>query len=219
MSVRAMAWAWEQRCPPGAKFVLLALADRSDDDGMCWPGRRGIAERVGITPRSVTRHISSLIKLGILTTIERTREDGARTSNQYRLGVGPILSPPLDTSVHTPWTPVSIPLDTSVHTRTIIEPSEEPSSPKKREHRPVDDDYIEHLVQKYQSQFGGNGQVREIIARAMNHKALLKAIDKRQYVEGWLRRDAKGYAARATRNKADFDNSAEKYERLQRSDI
>jgi len=219
MSVRAMAWAWEQRCPPGAKPVLLALADRSDDDGICWPGRRGIAERVGITPRSVTRHISSLIKLGILATIERTREDGSRTSNQYRLGVGPLMSPPLDSGVHTPWTPVSIPLDTSVHTRTIIEPSVEPSSPKKREHRPVDDDYIEHLVQKYQSQFGGNGDVRESIARAMNHKALLKAIDKRQYVEGWLRRDAKGYAASTTQGKTGFDNSQEKFRRLQRSDI
>jgi len=128
----------------------------------------------------------------------------------------------MDTGVQGVWTPLSRGMDTSVHTRTTIEPSEEPSLPKregKRVHLPITDDYIDGLVEKFTPQFGGNGQVREIIARAMNHKAILKAINKRAYVEGWLRRDAKGYAASTTQGKTGFDNSQEKFRRLQRSDI
>ena len=32
-----MNWAWGLPLKPSVKFVLLALADASDDAGYCWP--------------------------------------------------------------------------------------------------------------------------------------------------------------------------------------
>ncbi len=37
MSVAATQWAWRQALKPAAKLVLLALADRANDAGECWP--------------------------------------------------------------------------------------------------------------------------------------------------------------------------------------
>src|SRR6516162_9250684 len=34
MTVKAQCWAWRHNLPPMAKFVLVALADQSDDDGI-----------------------------------------------------------------------------------------------------------------------------------------------------------------------------------------
>ena len=44
MSVRAMAWAFEQRVgSPMAKLVLLKLADHADENGECFPSIGRIA--------------------------------------------------------------------------------------------------------------------------------------------------------------------------------
>jgi predicted ArsR family transcriptional regulator len=114
MSNGAQTWAWKQQCSSSAKMVLLALADHSDDDGICWPGRKGIAKKVGITPRNVTRHLATLIRLGIIRSIERTRPDGSRTSNQYYLVGVSELTGGMDTDDQGygrqcpgVWTPVS----------------------------------------------------------------------------------------------------------------
>jgi len=90
VSVAAMAWAYAQQNTKGAeKFVLVTLADAADDDGVCWPGRRFIAERTGISPAQVSRHLAKLEAKGLLRREERVREDGSRASNLYVLPLTP----------------------------------------------------------------------------------------------------------------------------------
>ena len=93
MSVEASAWAWEQkRCGEGklrgnAKLVLLALADHADEKGVCWPGRKGVAEKVGITPSAVTRLLGQLEAGGLVRREPRFAEEGRQTSSRYVLPV------------------------------------------------------------------------------------------------------------------------------------
>jgi DNA-binding transcriptional ArsR family regulator len=77
-----MEWAWRQEVPSGQKLVLLALADRAnEDDGTCWPGLRRVAEKVGLEQRTVRRHVEALEAAGMLRRESRVRADGSHTSN------------------------------------------------------------------------------------------------------------------------------------------
>ena len=88
MSVYAMAWAWQQRCRNASeKLVLLALADFSDDEGVCWPGTRKLSEKCGVTQRQVRAHMQLLEESALVERVERTHESGRRLSNLYRLPI------------------------------------------------------------------------------------------------------------------------------------
>jgi len=88
MSVYAMAWAWQQRCRNASeKLVLLALADFSDDEGVCWPGTRKLSEKCGVTQRQVRAHMQLLEESAFVERVERTHESGRRLSNLYRLPI------------------------------------------------------------------------------------------------------------------------------------
>ncbi len=206
MSVQAMTWAWAQPCPPTSKAVLLALADHADDEGVCWPGRKGLAEKLRIHDRNITRHLSKLERMGLIRSEERLRADGSRTSNLYHL-VGVIyLSPPLDESVYTPWTKSSRPLDENAETRTVIEPSLEETLPpvvplegekvpqgkptaKKKPKPSVSEGFVVKMIKDY-AEVWSEKQVRETVALALSHQAAKKYDEWELYVKGWLRRDA-----------------------------
>jgi biotin operon repressor len=98
MSVAAMSWAWRQDIATNPKMVLLALADHADDEGICWPGLKGVMGKCGMTRRSVQRHIADLRKQGFVMVEDKKRADGSQTSNEYRL-LMPLLSPPPTISV------------------------------------------------------------------------------------------------------------------------
>lgn len=85
MSVKAMAWAWQTKLKGNRKFVLLALADHSDDEGKCWPGLKGLAEKCGIDRGSIIAHIQELEKLGFISKEKRHDQKGYRKSNLYML--------------------------------------------------------------------------------------------------------------------------------------
>lgn len=94
MSVHAMSWAFSLPVPPGEKLVLLALADRANDDGECWPGRESLATKCSIGLRTIDGHILSLQKKGLLA-VEHRRDGKKIKTNLYRLFVGqqPISEP------------------------------------------------------------------------------------------------------------------------------
>ena len=50
MSVRATSWAWEKgralKLSQGELLLLVRIADHADNDGICWPGSRHLAEYV-----------------------------------------------------------------------------------------------------------------------------------------------------------------------------
>ncbi len=84
MSVRAMTWAWEQDLKPGAKLVLVALADHSDNDGVCWPGQAHIAEKCGLSRQTVSQQLDQLEAAGLLHS-ETIREHGKVAGKRYFL--------------------------------------------------------------------------------------------------------------------------------------
>lgn len=67
MSIAALNWAWSQDCPtPTSKLVLLALADKANDEGECWPTMGHVAEMAGVSSRQVSTHLSRLEEAGLI---------------------------------------------------------------------------------------------------------------------------------------------------------
>jgi hypothetical protein len=85
VSVKAIAWAWEQQVPSTVKFVLVALADNADDDGVCWPGQKFVAGKTCLTRRSVSKSVSRLVELKLVEVQHRVDHLGRPISNVYRL--------------------------------------------------------------------------------------------------------------------------------------
>jgi hypothetical protein len=77
------------------KMVLLCLADMANDDGVCWPSNKTIAERSNLTPDYVRNIMGTLRANGWLTTTERFSETGKRTSNWVALDKTKISTPQL----------------------------------------------------------------------------------------------------------------------------
>ncbi len=67
MSIEAMTWAFEQKCPsPAAKLVLIKLADEAGDDGECRSSYDRLAQFYGGTRQQVGLEIEALIAEGLL---------------------------------------------------------------------------------------------------------------------------------------------------------
>ncbi len=90
MSAEATAWAWQQEgLPAPVKFVLLAIADRSDELGLCWPSGRDFQQKCGLSRSQIWRHIRALETAELLHT-EHRFIDGRQTSNIYQLAMDPV---------------------------------------------------------------------------------------------------------------------------------
>lgn len=75
---------------PAIKLVAIILADHADNDGLCWPSYRRIAQRANMSERTVRRHIKELQDLGIITKLRtghllKTGDKVQRISNAYRV--------------------------------------------------------------------------------------------------------------------------------------
>lgn len=85
MSFKVMSWASEQVTGKTlSKFILMMLADRSNDEGVCWPSVERLARETEMSERSVVRHIASLEELGLLTVLRRNKGK-EKKSNVYQL--------------------------------------------------------------------------------------------------------------------------------------
>ena len=112
MSIRALNWAFDQRgIHATSKLVLIAIANHADDNGYAWPGIDGIAERWGMSPRTVSRHVHLLSMDEYVAVAPRYRSNGSQTSNAYQLNMTPLTDchPPHDNAVIPPMTTVSPP--------------------------------------------------------------------------------------------------------------
>lgn len=88
MSIAALDWAWNQDCPNAtSKLILIALADKANDDGECWPGMEHVARMVGISTRQVSSHLQRLESEGILTRKRRRSGIGRLGSYVFHLNV------------------------------------------------------------------------------------------------------------------------------------
>ena len=124
MSIKCLAWAWGRQLPPLPKLILLAVADHADDTGFAWPGINGVAEKCGLSRRTIQRHMNYLADKGFITVEPRTRPDGSATSNSYQVNIPPVSErhPPVS-GCHPPVSPVTPPRVSAVTPLTVIEPS------------------------------------------------------------------------------------------------
>ena len=81
MSLKASAWAWEQDVQGMHKLVLLAIADFAGrDNNSAWPSIDTLANRCGVSKRTVIRSLGSLEKAKLLVIEARPNK-----SNLYKL--------------------------------------------------------------------------------------------------------------------------------------
>lgn len=86
MSIKLMNIAWEMDLPLGQKMVLMALADRGNADGECWPGQADLAKMCSLSERALRDNIARLEKQGLLTVISR-RVNGRQGTAIYHLNL------------------------------------------------------------------------------------------------------------------------------------
>ena len=78
-----------------AVAVFLYLLDHANKQGECWPSIPTIAEDLKISESTVRRAVKELKKAGLLTTEQRYRQNGGKSSLCYKLksGVPPLKRP------------------------------------------------------------------------------------------------------------------------------
>lgn len=88
MSVEAIAWASKQRTgSPGAKLVLIALANYANDRNQCWPSQATLAMWTEQSDRTIRTHLAALESMGLIA--RQAREvAGAFTSDLITLNLG-----------------------------------------------------------------------------------------------------------------------------------
>jgi hypothetical protein len=96
VSARVTGWVWTLDLLPQRKLLLLWLANRATDQGVCYPSKREIATQVGLGERMTRYHLAWLAcdrdeggqpKNPLLDIIERPIGNHRSTSNVYVLRV------------------------------------------------------------------------------------------------------------------------------------
>lgn len=87
MSVHYSSAVWKLKMSnSGRKLVALALADMSNDEGVCWPSLRHLSERCNMRIPAIRTHLDALESAGIVQRRGRF-ESGRQTSNLYQFCV------------------------------------------------------------------------------------------------------------------------------------
>ena len=71
--------------PHRAVAVYTYLHDRADKNGECWPSVNKIAGDIKLSPATVRRAIKDLRNAGFVTTQQRYREHGGKSSLLFML--------------------------------------------------------------------------------------------------------------------------------------
>jgi DNA-binding transcriptional ArsR family regulator len=96
LSIWAKKWAYEQTVgQPGAKAVLVALAEFANEAGFCFSSQKTLSAMTELSERSVRQHLAFLEDKGFLRRDERRGEGGKWTSDGHTL-LAPVesLRPP-----------------------------------------------------------------------------------------------------------------------------
>jgi hypothetical protein len=97
MSDKVQGWVWDlPDLLPQRRLILLWLANRATDNGVCFPGQAEVRRKTGLGEKMVRRHLHWLAsdrdddgrpKQPLLTIIERRVDADRNTSNVYVLHV------------------------------------------------------------------------------------------------------------------------------------
>lgn len=208
MSFKVTNWVWARsESRNGARLVMLALADRADDNGCAWPSIDDLAERTKLSPRAVQKAILALVEIGELDV---ENGGGRHRSNRYRITPKPRTldgvtdgKPRTSDGVSSEETPNFAPETPNFEaetpnsaTRNPVQSSPEPSVEPPREpsenHPPAPTDETplgELLLTKWWEQYGHTtAQGKRTVRRAID-EALTNGIDA---AELWLALDRLG---------------------------
>ena len=85
MSIKAVNWALNSvRCTPDLKVILIAMGERADDHGQCWPSQADLAEKSCIPLRTLKRKMAALKESGVFDVVTKQIKTNLR-KNTYRL--------------------------------------------------------------------------------------------------------------------------------------
>ena len=86
MSWEALAWAKDSDITqPVAKFILVLLANKADENFSCYPSIRTLMAESGAGRSTVLRALSHLEARGFITRRPQFHDSGARRSTRYYL--------------------------------------------------------------------------------------------------------------------------------------
>lgn len=85
MSVRVMSLVWDSTVPAPERFTLLALADRADEDGKCWPSIRTLAQKCCTGESTIRRHLTALVFAEVITVEHRFNTSSLYTISLSKL--------------------------------------------------------------------------------------------------------------------------------------
>ena len=96
MSAKVQGWVWDLDVAPQPKLILLWLANRATDAGVCFPGQAEIRQKTGLSESMVRRYLhclsSEVDESGcptqpLVRVIQRPIAGDRHTSNVYVLRV------------------------------------------------------------------------------------------------------------------------------------
>ena len=80
-----LTFLYQMDLPHRAIAVYTYLHDRANKNGECWHSVKTIAGDIKLSPATVRRAVKDLRKAGLLTTAQRYREQGGKSSLLFRL--------------------------------------------------------------------------------------------------------------------------------------
>lgn len=73
--------------PHRAVSVYIYLSDRADKNGECWPAIPTIASDLKLSQSTVRRALHDLREAGLVSTEQRYREKGGKSSLLYKIQI------------------------------------------------------------------------------------------------------------------------------------
>lgn len=120
-------------CTRSAVLIYCALAAHADQEGHCWPGRTRLGDIAGLSERQVSRATAELERKELL----RKESLPSGRVDYYLTPLTPLTraTPPPDTAVTPPLTPLSPRTDQRTDQRTEREREPEPPPPEPEQQR------------------------------------------------------------------------------------
>src|ERR1700709_1941868 len=96
MSAKVQGWVWDLDLPAQPKLILLWLANRATDAGVCFPSKRELGQRTGLSERMGRYHLAARArdrddqgqrKQPVLRIVERRIACDRHPSNVYVIRV------------------------------------------------------------------------------------------------------------------------------------
>lgn len=85
--MRRLDFLYRSELPHRAVSVYIYLADRANKDGECWPAIPTIANDLKLSQSTVRRALHDLRNAGLISTEQRYRKKGGKSSLLFKLNV------------------------------------------------------------------------------------------------------------------------------------